>query len=111
MLRCQGVERLFVQVVTDTQLGAQIGNAMGQNVLERIFCKLLPAAGLVGPDCPLVDRWVAATAGARKRETPLKRPPVRATERRASVRGHVRQRQLKRMRRLGSSLRDWRLCN
>eukprot|EP00437_Effrenium_voratum_P033962 CAMPEP_0181476626 /NCGR_PEP_ID=MMETSP1110-20121109/41802_1 /TAXON_ID=174948 /ORGANISM="Symbiodinium sp., Strain CCMP421" /LENGTH=388 /DNA_ID=CAMNT_0023601911 /DNA_START=53 /DNA_END=1219 /DNA_ORIENTATION=+ len=57
MLRCQGMERSFEQVVSDRALGAQIGNAMSQNILERLFVKLLPLAGLVSPDKALKDRW------------------------------------------------------
>jgi hypothetical protein len=34
-----------------------IGNAMGQNVLERLLIKLLPAAGLAPQGHPLYDRW------------------------------------------------------
>lgn len=57
MLRCQGMERSFKQVVSDRALGGQIGNAMSQNVIERILIKLLPAAGLVSQDRCLVDHW------------------------------------------------------
>jgi DNA (cytosine-5)-methyltransferase 1 len=66
MLKCQGMEKkAFKQVVTDKQLGMQIGNAMSQNVLERILVKLLPAAGLVHQDTDLNDRW-ANKAGKLK---------------------------------------------
>jgi DNA (cytosine-5)-methyltransferase 1 len=65
MLRCQGMERCFTQVISDFELGRQIGNAMSQNVLERLLIRVLPAAGLVPPDVCLVDRW----AGSR----PIKR--------------------------------------
>jgi len=68
MLRCQGMERSFKQVVTDVQLGSQIGNAMSQNVLERLLVKVLPAAGLVKRRPP--DRWpkrTAKKASSRKR--------------------------------------------
>eukprot|EP00427_Karlodinium_veneficum_P015886 CAMPEP_0169122590 /NCGR_PEP_ID=MMETSP1015-20121227/33312_1 /TAXON_ID=342587 /ORGANISM="Karlodinium micrum, Strain CCMP2283" /LENGTH=360 /DNA_ID=CAMNT_0009185829 /DNA_START=124 /DNA_END=1206 /DNA_ORIENTATION=+ len=58
MLRLQGMERCFKQVVSNRQLGEQIGNAMSQNVIERIFIKLLPAAGLVQRGTILKDRWV-----------------------------------------------------
>jgi len=64
MLRCQGMARTFKQVVTDRQLGAQIGNAMSQNIIERLLIKLLPAAGLVPQDQPLYDRWAAAGRAA-----------------------------------------------
>lgn len=62
MLRLQGLltpKEGFKQVVSDSQLGAQIGNAMSGNVLERIFVRLLPAAGLV-PARRLRDRWAAS---------------------------------------------------
>jgi DNA (cytosine-5)-methyltransferase 1 len=58
MLRLQGMERCFKQVVSNRQLGIQIGNAMSQNVIERILIKLLPAAGLVQKGTVLKDRWM-----------------------------------------------------
>lgn len=64
MLRCQGMERSFKQVVTDRALGAQIGNAMSQNIIERLLIQLLPAAGLVSQDQRLRDRWLAASRSA-----------------------------------------------
>merc|ERR1719330_470785 len=57
MMRLQGMNpEGFVQKVSDAQLGKQIGNAMSVNVLERIFVRLLPAAGLY-PARSLRDRW------------------------------------------------------
>ena len=54
----------FKVVVSETQLGKQIGNAMSCNVLERLLVRLLPAAGLVAAE-DLTDRWEsAASAGA-----------------------------------------------
>merc|ERR1712061_851959 len=64
MLRCPGMRRCFKQVVSDTALGCQIGNAMSQNILERLFVNLLPAAGLVQRSVHLHDRWAVA---AKKR--------------------------------------------
>lgn len=64
MLRLQGMktpEEGFVVAVSDAQLGKQIGNAMSCNVLERLFVKLLPAAGLV-PHSRLIDRWEESSA-------------------------------------------------
>merc|ERR1740121_2080166 len=61
MMRLQGIATPaegFVQRVSDPQLGKQIGNAMSVNVLERIFVRLLPAAGL-WPARQLQDRWEA----------------------------------------------------
>eukprot|EP00442_Polarella_glacialis_P036748 CAMPEP_0115067410 /NCGR_PEP_ID=MMETSP0227-20121206/11373_1 /TAXON_ID=89957 /ORGANISM="Polarella glacialis, Strain CCMP 1383" /LENGTH=380 /DNA_ID=CAMNT_0002453471 /DNA_START=59 /DNA_END=1201 /DNA_ORIENTATION=- len=58
MLRLQGMDRKhFIQAVPDKVLGAQIGNAMSQNVLERLLIRLLPAAGLVATDRKFCDRW------------------------------------------------------
>lgn len=73
MLRCQGMERSFKQVVSDRVLGAQIGNAMSQNIIERLFISLLPAAGLVQQDFPLRDRWALAAKGAKAPAAPSKR--------------------------------------
>jgi hypothetical protein len=57
MLRLQGMRPTnFTQVVSDAQLGRQLGNSMSVNVLERLFARLLPAAGLVPADS-LVDMW------------------------------------------------------
>jgi len=63
----------FKVAVSEPQLGKQIGNAMSVNVLERLFARLLPAAGLAAPGS-LCDRWAdsssaPAVAGA-KRKTP-----------------------------------------
>jgi DNA (cytosine-5)-methyltransferase 1 len=65
MLRCQGMERCFKQVTTDRQLGSMIGNAMSQNVLERLLIKVLPAAGLASGR-PLFDRWAAKAQRSTK---------------------------------------------
>ena len=62
MLRLQGMERCFEQVVSDKVLGAQIGNAMSQNILERLFIHLLPVAGLVPKSMVLQDRWLQRTS-------------------------------------------------
>jgi DNA (cytosine-5)-methyltransferase 1 len=48
-LRLQGFDDRFVSVVSDRQMRVMLGNCMSLNVLERIFCSLLPAAGLTGP--------------------------------------------------------------
>jgi DNA (cytosine-5)-methyltransferase 1 len=73
MLRCQGMERCFEQVVSDRQIGAQIGNAMTQSVIERLFIKLLPAAGLVSQDQHLHDRWAAASKTAASASAPKRK--------------------------------------
>lgn len=65
MMALQGMTTAgFKNVVSDNQLGMLIGNSMSVNVLERIFCRLLPAAGLVAADAVL-DRW--ATKASRER--------------------------------------------
>jgi len=46
----------FKVVVSDFQLGRQIGNAMSVNILERLLVRILPAAGLA-PAGSLKDRW------------------------------------------------------
>ncbi|CAJ1397391.1 unnamed protein product [Effrenium voratum] len=75
MLRCQGMELCFKQVVSNRVLGAHIGNAMSQNILERIFIKLLPLAGLVPSGQALVDRWAkrAKEMPASKEDKNLKK--------------------------------------
>merc|ERR1719323_711630 len=57
MMRLQGMcPETFKVAVSPTRLGIQIGNAMSANVLERLFARALPAAGLV-PHGSLKDRW------------------------------------------------------
>jgi DNA (cytosine-5)-methyltransferase 1 len=48
-LRLQGFDDSFENMVSERQLRMMLGNGMSLNVLERIFCRLLPAAGLSGP--------------------------------------------------------------
>lgn len=75
MMALQGMDiDSFNQVVTDRQLGCQIGNAMSQNVVERILLRLLPAAGLVPAEKRLVDRWSQFVRTA----IPSKAQPARA---------------------------------
>jgi len=73
MMRLQGMNpESFKVAVSEAQLGKQIGNAMSCNVLERLFVRVLPAAGLV-PQGVLRDRWGAGkppatqTAAAARR--------------------------------------------
>ena len=57
MMRLQGMSPgLFKVVVSEAQLGIQIGNSMSVNVLERLFVRILPAARLV-PHGALPDHW------------------------------------------------------
>merc|ERR1712151_422932 len=84
MMRLQGMKpEGFKVVVSDMQWGKQIGNAMSCNVLERIFVRLLPAAGLY-PAALLRDRWDSAGPAApatlpvsRKRTASPPRSPVK----------------------------------
>lgn len=62
MLRLQGMDpSTFKVVVSDKQLGKQLGNTMSVNVLERLLARLLPAAGLVSAS-RLQDRWENGSA-------------------------------------------------
>jgi len=57
MMRLQGMNATkFKVAVSQTQLGKQLGNTMSVNVLERLFCRLLPAAKLCKKKA-LKDRW------------------------------------------------------
>jgi site-specific DNA-cytosine methylase len=57
MFRLQGMDSTqFKVVVSDTQLGKQLGNTMSVNVFERLLTKVLPAAKLAKRGA-LVDRW------------------------------------------------------
>jgi len=57
MMRLQGMTpEGFKVAVSEAQFGKQIGNAMSCNVLERLFVRILPAAGLVRHGA-LRDRW------------------------------------------------------
>merc|ERR1712176_1290545 len=82
MMRLQGMDPdSFKVVVSECQLGYQIGNAMSCNVLERIFVRLLPAAGL-HPAALLHDRWepseqAPATPPARKRAASPSKSPAK----------------------------------
>merc|ERR1719401_865309 len=71
MLHLQGMERNFKQVVSNSVLGKLIGNAMSQNVLERLLIRLLPAAGLIskGRMSKLKDRWAERSIGATPSQT------------------------------------------
>ena len=82
MLRLQGMERCFEQVVSDKILGAQIGNAMSQNILERLFIHLLPIAGLVPKSMVLQDRWLHRTSDPTwpRRVNNVKKVPLRVKE-------------------------------
>mmetsp|Transcript_79051 Transcript_79051/g.256372 ORF Transcript_79051/g.256372 Transcript_79051/m.256372 type:complete len:399 (+) Transcript_79051:59-1255(+) len=53
----------FKVVVSDSQLGRQIGNAMSVNILERLLVRILPAAGLALAGS-LKDRWAKPASSA-----------------------------------------------
>jgi DNA (cytosine-5)-methyltransferase 1 len=62
MMRLQGMNpTTFKVAVTEAQLGKQLGNTMSVNVLERLLCKVLPAAKLVRHG-ELTDRWANGSA-------------------------------------------------
>jgi len=62
MMRLQGMNpSKFKVAVSEAQLGKQLGNTMSVNVLERLLCKVLPAAKLVRHDV-LTDRWANGSA-------------------------------------------------
>ena len=52
MMRLQGIDPdKFKQVVPDSVMGQQLGNAMSVNVVERILASALTAAGLTHKSC------------------------------------------------------------
>ena len=58
MLRLQGINpRTFNACVPDSVVGAQIGNAMSVNIVERVLCRMLPTVGLV-PHGAIKDPWI-----------------------------------------------------
>lgn len=76
MMRLMGMmtpEAGFTVVVSETQLGKQIGNAMSCNVLERLLVRLLPAAGLAAAE-DLTDRWARAASTGVPPTFPCYRP-------------------------------------
>ena len=60
LMRSQGMDPSVINVtISNVAMGRALGNAMSQNVLERIFVALLPSVGLAkGSD--LHDRYAAA---------------------------------------------------
>merc|ERR1719195_846698 len=86
MMRLQGMRpEKFKKAVPERQLGIQIGNAMSVNVLERLFVRALPAAGLVAHDT-LIDRWArgkspaALTPAGARRHLPQQSKRAAATQ-------------------------------
>jgi DNA (cytosine-5)-methyltransferase 1 len=69
MMRLQGMNPTkFKLAVSEAQLGRQLGNTMSVNVLERIFARLLPAAGLARKNS-LPDRWATGEAVKKLSQT------------------------------------------
>jgi DNA (cytosine-5)-methyltransferase 1 len=69
MFRLQGMNpSKFVSVVSDQDLGQQIGNAMSVNVIERILVRALIAAGLA-PKEQVRDRSECGKAIARLKQS------------------------------------------
>lgn len=79
MLRLQGMDpaamNLKVPGVTRRQYGQMVGNAMSQNVVERILARLLPAAGLVKG--PVADPWEKAAKGTKRKSTDSESRPAK----------------------------------
>ena len=55
-MRLQGIHPPFSVAVPPVEFGRLLGNSMSINILERILCSLLPAAGLWNAQ-HLVDRY------------------------------------------------------
>ncbi len=75
--RLHGLDSDNIPPVPEAQLRLQMGSMMSISVLERILCKVLPAAGLWNGS-PLLDRHLLAAASAASEARPAKRPRVRA---------------------------------
>lgn len=61
MLRLQGWQGSWTMTSSPLQLGQMIGNAMSINVLQRLFCRILPSIGLVDlVDLP--DPWTISVS-------------------------------------------------
>merc|ERR1719482_1294041 len=68
-MRLQGMDpTAFKIVVSESQLGWQLGNTMSVNVLERIFVSLLPAAKLCKKS-DVKDRWASGVAVRQLQKT------------------------------------------
>ncbi|CAK0902245.1 unnamed protein product [Prorocentrum cordatum] len=60
LMRIQGMDPSVIKVsMSQVAMGRALGNAMSQNVLERIFVALLPSVGLA-QSTDLKDRYAAA---------------------------------------------------
>merc|ERR1740123_3037219 len=81
MMRLQGMRpHKFKKVVSESQLGIQIGNAMSVNVLERLFVRALPVAGLVAHST-LRDNWARGKPPAALMPVGTKKQPPQQRKR------------------------------
>lgn len=93
-MKLQGMQPFHFTVdVPAAELGRQIGNSMSINVLQRLFARLLPAAGLLdaGSHCT-EDRWQTGEAFAelvRARPRPFRNWPVPVAKRARGVESGV----------------------
>merc|ERR1719150_1636636 len=84
MMRLQGMRPdKFKKTVSERQLGIQIGNAMSVNVLERLFVRALPAAGLVAHGT-LIDHWTCGKPPAALRPVGARKHQPKQSKRLAS---------------------------
>ena len=67
VMRLQGVDDSLQVVVSEIHFRRLLGNSMSINVLERIMCSLLPAAGL-WPQDALIDRYAVSEPPLAKRQ-------------------------------------------
>ena len=67
-MRLQGVDDSLLVVIPEIHFRRLLGNSMSINVLERIMCTLLPAAGL-WPQGALIDRYAGPPSAKRLRVT------------------------------------------
>jgi len=89
MMRLQGMNpTTFKVAISETQLGKQLGNTMSVNVLERLFVRLLPAAGLARGE--LKDRWATGQAVKKLADTRDKLQPFWGSSSRRKMAMRVR---------------------
>ena len=61
-LRLQGMNAGMEVVVSKKAMSQMVGNAMSQNILERILTRLLPSLNLVPADMVLPDRYAESSS-------------------------------------------------
>ena len=70
MMRLQGIDpENFKQVVSDSVMGQQVGNAMSFNVIELILVNALEAAGLTRQSCPETSQQDTPPPGNREEDS------------------------------------------